>query len=63
MSLRVNKKNYTIHNNITAMNRIFDNNKGVIYKNLIRNLHFWDILQNTKSAIGIQNIKFTLKFN
>ena len=53
MSLRVNKKNDTIHNNITAMNSIFDNNKGVIYKNLIRNLHFWDILQNTKS--GFEN--------
>lgn len=53
MSLRVNKKNDIIHNNITAMNSIFDNNKGVIYKNLIRNLHFWDILQNTKS--GFEN--------
>lgn len=53
MSLRVNNKNDTIHNNITAMNSIFDNNKGVIYKNLIRNMHFWDILQNTKS--GFEN--------
>ena len=53
MSLRVNNKNDTIHNNITAMTGIFDNNKGVIYKNLIRNLHFWDILQNTKS--GFEN--------
>ena len=53
MSLRVNNKNDTIHNNINAMTTIFDNNKGVIYKNLIRNLHFWDILQNTKS--GFEN--------
>lgn len=53
MSLRVNDKNDRIHNNITAMSSIFDNNKGVIYKNLIRNLHFWDILQNTKS--GFEN--------
>lgn len=31
-----------------------DNNKLVNYKNIIRNLHFMDILQNTKS--GINNI-------
>lgn len=53
MSLRVNDKNTSIHNNINAMTSVFDNNKGVIYKNLIRNLHFWDILQNTKS--GFEN--------
>ena len=59
MSLRVNEKNTSIHNNITAMTSIFDNNKGVIYKNLIRNLHFWDILQNTKS--GFENTPTYMK--
>ena len=59
MSLRVNEKNTSIHNNITAMTSVFDNNKGVIYKNLIRNLHFWDILQNTKS--GFENTPTYMK--
>jgi len=54
MSLRINDKNDKIHNNINAMTNVFDNNKGVVYKNLIRNLHFWDILQNTQS--GFDNV-------
>lgn len=54
MSLRVNNKNDIIRENIEPMKTTFDNNKGVIFKNIIRNLHFWDILQETKS--GFENI-------
>ena len=34
-------------------NKAFDNNAQSLYKNIIRNLHYLDILQNTKS--GIEN--------
>ena len=53
MSLRVNANNEHIHGNMEPMTNVFDNNKGVIFKNFIRNLHFWDILQETKS--GFEN--------
>lgn len=54
MSLRVNDKNEYVQGNMEPMSSVFDNNKGVIFKNYIRNLHFWDILQETKS--GFENI-------
>jgi hypothetical protein len=54
MSMRVNAKNDHVRGNMDPMTTIFDNNKGVIFKNFIRNLHFWDILQETKS--GFENI-------
>lgn len=55
MSLRLYNKNMYIHGNIEPMKENhMDNNTGTIYKNLIRNIHFKDILQNTSS--GIENI-------
>ena len=55
MSLRVNTENSKIDGNIKPMNGDhMDNNTGVIYKNIIRNIHYQDILQNTSS--GLENI-------
>ena len=55
MSLRITEKNKHIHNKIKPMpSDNMNNNKGVIYKNKIRNLHMMDILKNTSS--GLDNI-------
>lgn len=35
-------------------NREMNNNQSIVFKNIIRNLHMFDILQNTKS--GIENV-------
>uniref|UniRef100_A0A6C0IQ05 DNA methylase N-4/N-6 domain-containing protein n=1 Tax=viral metagenome TaxID=1070528 RepID=A0A6C0IQ05_9ZZZZ len=54
MSLRLYDGNLHIHGNIAPMkNSHMDNNTGTIYKNLIRNIHYKDILQNTLS--GMEN--------
>ena len=53
-SLLVNDRNTTIDSNIEPMKREhMNNNKAVLYKSVIRNMHFYDILQKTKS--GFQN--------
>ena len=53
MSLRYNELD--IHDVLTPMKvNELDNNKQPLYKNIIRNMHMLDILQNTKS--GIENI-------
>jgi hypothetical protein len=50
-SLLVNDKNTTIHSNMEPMKKEhMDNNKAVLYKNVIRNMHLYDILQKTKSG-------------
>lgn len=50
-SLLVNDDNTTIHSNIEPMKREhIDNNKAVLYKNVIRNMHLYEILQKTKSG-------------
>jgi len=55
MSLRITDDNNQIHGMIEPMkNNEMDNNKGVVFKNIIRNLHFYDILQKTSS--GLENI-------
>jgi hypothetical protein len=43
-----------IHMEEPMKNKQFNNNKDGYYKNLIRNVHFDDILQNTKS--GLENV-------
>ena len=53
MSLRVQDSNLHIQDEAME-NKAMDNNKHPIYKNLIRNLHYKDILENTKS--GIDNV-------
>jgi len=53
LSLRIHEDK--IHFSIKPMKPTeFDNNKESVYKNLIRNVYYEDILQNTKS--GIENI-------
>lgn len=48
-------KNKTIHREIKPMQKSeLSNNQGIVYKNLIRNLHMLDILKNTSS--GIENV-------
>lgn len=54
MSLRITDKNEYIHGNMKHMTNKLDNNTGVIFKNLIRNVHFEHILRNTSS--GLDNI-------
>lgn len=54
MSLRVTDKNEYIHGNMKPMTKRLDNNTGVIFKNLIRNIHFEHILKHTSS--GLDNI-------
>lgn len=53
MSLRVQDSNLHIEDG-AMKNKAMDNNKHPTYKNLIRNLHYKDILENTKS--GIDNV-------
>lgn len=54
MSLRITGKNEYIHGNMKPMTKRLDNNTGVIFKNLIRNIHFEHILKSTSS--GLDNI-------
>lgn len=53
MSLRVQEQNLTI-TDVPMKNKGFNNNKLVTYKNLIRNIHYKDILEKTES--GINNV-------
>jgi hypothetical protein len=53
MSLRVQETNLHIEDG-AMKNKAMDNNKHPTYKNVIRNLHYKDILKNTKS--GIDNV-------
>lgn len=53
MSLRVQESNLHIQDG-AMKNKAMDNNKHPTYKNVIRNLHYKDILKNTKS--GIDNV-------
>lgn len=54
LSLKVSAQNDHIHNAIVPMSKShMDNNKGVLFKNMIRNLHMTDILKNTSS--GMEN--------
>ena len=53
MSLRVQDSNLHIQDE-AMQNKAMDNNKHPTYKNVIRNLHYKDILENTKS--GIDNV-------
>jgi len=53
MSLRINEDQLHIHD--TPMkNKEMNNNEKVTYKNIIRNMHYKDILENTES--GIDNV-------
>ena len=55
LSLQIHMDKLRIHGDIIPMkNREMSNNKNIVYKNLIRNMHMKDILQNTKS--GIENV-------
>lgn len=53
LSLNVNNEDLDIHNSgIPPMkNREMNNNIHIKFKNIIRNLHFFDILQNTESGL------------
>lgn len=54
LSLRIQESNVTI--DIPPMkSQHMNNNQDIVYKNLIRNIHYKDILQNTKS--GMDNTK------
>lgn len=53
MSLRIPEDKIRIHTLVPMKNKDFNNNEEVLCKNLIRNIHLRDILQNTKS--GIEN--------
>lgn len=54
LSLRIQESNVTI--DIPPMkSQHMNNNQDIVYKNLIRNIHYKDILQNTKS--GMENTK------
>lgn len=53
MSLRIPEDKIRIHTLVPMKNKDFNNNEEVLCKNLIRNIHMRDILQNTKS--GIEN--------
>jgi hypothetical protein len=53
MSLRIQEQNLNITDS-AMKNKSFNNNKLVTYKNLIRNIHYKDILENTES--GINNV-------
>lgn len=52
LSLRVQPEN--VHMSSPMKNKEFNNNTESTYKNLIRNIHFKDILKNTKS--GMENV-------
>jgi len=55
LSLQIHIDKLRIHGNVKPMkNREMSNNKNIVYKNFIRNMHMNDILQNTKS--GIENV-------
>jgi len=54
LSLRVSEQHQHIHTAIKPMLKShMDNNNGIIFKNMIRNLHMMDILKNTSS--GLEN--------
>lgn len=53
MSLRVNEENIHIKDE-PMNNKEMNNNKEVNYKNVIRNIHYNEILENTQS--GIENV-------
>ena len=56
-SLQIHPDMLCIHDSgISPMkDKQMNNNKSIVFKNIIRNLHMFDILQNTKS--GIENIR------
>jgi len=54
LSLMIREDKLILSNIKPMKNRNFDNNQESLCKNLIRNIHYKDILQNTKS--GIENI-------
>jgi hypothetical protein len=54
LSLMIREDKLILSNIKPMKNRHFDNNHESLCKNLIRNIHYKDILQNTKS--GIENI-------
>jgi hypothetical protein len=54
LSLMIREDKLILSNIKPMKNRNFDNNHESLCKNLIRNIHYKDILQNTKS--GIENI-------
>jgi hypothetical protein len=58
MSLRVLPENLHIHDE-AMKNKHMNNNENVTYKNIIRNLHYKDILENTES--GIDNVPTFMK--
>jgi hypothetical protein len=54
LSLMMREDKLILSNIMPMKNQHFDNNNESLCKNLIRNIHYKDILQNTKS--GIENI-------
>lgn len=53
LSLSVDPERLDMRKTPAMKNKNMDNNQNLIFKNIIRNLHFEDILRNTKS--GIEN--------
>jgi SAM-dependent methyltransferase len=53
LSLSISPKNTDFEGNPPMKNKHYDNNTKPLFKNLIRNMHYEDILKNTKP--GIQN--------
>lgn len=53
LSLSVDPEKLDMQNTPAMKNKNMDNNQNLVFKNIIRNLHFEDILRNTKS--GIEN--------
>lgn len=53
LSLSVDPEKLDMQNTTAMKNKNMDNNQNLVFKNIIRNLHFEDILRNTKS--GIEN--------
>jgi hypothetical protein len=58
MSLRILPEQLHIHDE-SMKNKNMNNNENVTYKNVIRNLHYRDILENTQS--GIENVPTFMK--
>lgn len=53
LSLSVEPEKLDMSNVLPMKNKSMNNNQDLVFKNIIRNLHFEDILRNTKS--GIEN--------
>jgi hypothetical protein len=62
-SMRIQSEHLHFNYVVPMKNKHINNNQFVYYKNLIRNIHFWDILQNTKSGIPNNETYLDMLFN